>query len=64
MRDLNIGALSPRLALLTAGSGAIASADEGDITLFEDALAAPSAGHSISLAYSSPTANGYGERAS
>lgn len=43
MRDLNIGALSPRLALLAAGSAAIASADEGDITLFEDALAVPSA---------------------
>ena len=43
MRDLNIGALSSRLALLAAGSAAIANSDEGGIALFEDALAVPGA---------------------
>ena len=43
MRDADIAAISPRLALITAGSAAIASHDPGDARLFEQALAVPGA---------------------
>lgn len=41
MRDLNIAALSARLALLTAGSAAMAAGAEGGLDLFAQALAMP-----------------------
>jgi DNA-binding CsgD family transcriptional regulator len=41
MRDANLAALSPRLALLASGSAAIAAPDDSALTLFEDALAIP-----------------------
>ena len=41
MRDAGIAAISPRLALLAAGSEAIATADEHGLGLFEEALAIP-----------------------
>lgn len=43
MRDLNIGALSPRMAMLAAGAAAIASPMNSGIDLFARALATPSA---------------------
>ncbi|MCI2422401.1 AAA family ATPase [Saccharopolyspora sp. K220] len=42
MREADIAALSPRLALLAGGSAAMAAAD-GDMRLFEEALAIPGA---------------------
>jgi DNA-binding CsgD family transcriptional regulator len=41
MRDANIAELSSRVALLVAGSEAIASPDDGAVELFEHALAIP-----------------------
>ena len=41
MRDAGIAAISPRLALLAAGSEAIATADSNGLGLFEEALAIP-----------------------
>lgn len=43
MRDARVSALSPRLALLSLGSAAIASRDENGLNLFKQALAVPSA---------------------
>ncbi|GAA1318476.1 ATP-binding protein [Pseudonocardia xinjiangensis] len=43
MREARIGALSPRLALVTAGSAAIAADDDRAAGLFEQALALPEA---------------------
>jgi DNA-binding CsgD family transcriptional regulator len=45
MRDAGIAALSPRLALLAAGSAAIATSDGNGLGLFEEALAIPGADH-------------------
>jgi DNA-binding CsgD family transcriptional regulator len=44
MREADIAALSPRLALVSLGSAAIAAADDHTTELFEDALAIPGAG--------------------
>jgi DNA-binding CsgD family transcriptional regulator len=44
MRDADIAALSPRLALLAGGSAAIAAPDDSAPGLFEEALAIPGAG--------------------
>jgi DNA-binding NarL/FixJ family response regulator len=44
MREAALAALSPRLALVSLGAAAIASADSNDIELFEQALAIPGAG--------------------
>jgi DNA-binding CsgD family transcriptional regulator len=44
MRDADIAAISPRLALLAAGAGAIAAPDGSAPGLFEAALAIPGAG--------------------
>ncbi|MFZ0002590.1 MAG: AAA family ATPase [Trebonia sp.] len=41
IRDAGIAAISPRLALLAAGSEAIATADSNGLGLFEEALAIP-----------------------
>ena len=41
MRDAGIAAISPRLALLAAGSQAIAAPDDSALGLFEEALAIP-----------------------
>jgi DNA-binding CsgD family transcriptional regulator len=41
MRDAHIAAISPRLALLAAGSQAIAAPDSSALGLFEEALAIP-----------------------
>jgi hypothetical protein len=41
MRDADIGAISPRLALTAAGSEAIATPDGNGLGLFEEALAIP-----------------------
>ena len=41
MRDAGIAAISPRLALLAAGSHAIAAPDSSALALFEEALAIP-----------------------
>ncbi len=43
MRAAHLESLSSRLALITAGSAAIAAADDGDLGLFEEALAVPDA---------------------
>jgi DNA-binding CsgD family transcriptional regulator len=43
MRDADIAGLSSRLALLAAGSAAIAAPDDGALELFEEALAIPGA---------------------
>ena len=45
MRDAHIAAISPRLALLTAGSQAIAAPDSSALGLFEEALAIPGVDH-------------------
>jgi DNA-binding CsgD family transcriptional regulator len=44
MREANVAALCPRLALVVGGSAALAAADDGALRLFEDALAIPGAG--------------------
>jgi DNA-binding CsgD family transcriptional regulator len=41
MREANIAAMSPRLALIAAGSAAIAAQDDAAVGLFEEALAIP-----------------------
>jgi DNA-binding CsgD family transcriptional regulator len=41
MRELNIAAISPRLALLAKGSAAIAAPDQAGLQLFAEALALP-----------------------
>ena len=41
MRDADIAAISPRLALLAAGSEAIATPDGNGLGLFEEGLAIP-----------------------
>jgi DNA-binding CsgD family transcriptional regulator len=41
MREAGFAALSPRLALLTSGSAAMAAADETSVELFKEALAIP-----------------------
>ncbi len=41
MQEANIAALSPRLALLTRGSAALATPDNSAIALFEEAIAIP-----------------------
>jgi hypothetical protein len=41
MRDAGIAVISPQLALLTAGSEAIATPDGNGLGLFEEALAIP-----------------------
>jgi DNA-binding CsgD family transcriptional regulator len=43
MRQANIGAISPRLALLTAGTGALTADDDSAPGLFKAALAVPGA---------------------
>jgi len=43
MRDADIGALSPRLAILATGAAAIAAGDERGPALFEEALGLPTA---------------------
>jgi DNA-binding CsgD family transcriptional regulator len=43
MREADIASLSPRLALLSAGSAAIAAPGDSALQLFEDALATPEA---------------------
>ncbi|MGW0578661.1 LuxR C-terminal-related transcriptional regulator, partial [Streptomyces sp. NPDC002920] len=45
MRDAGIAGLSPRLALLAAGSAAMAASDSTATALFEEALALPGAEH-------------------
>ena len=45
MRDARIAAISPRLALLAAGSQAIAASDSSALGLFEEALAIPGVDH-------------------
>ena len=45
MRDAHIAAISPRLALLAAGSQAIAAPDSSALGLFEEALAIPGVDH-------------------
>jgi DNA-binding CsgD family transcriptional regulator len=41
MREANVAALSPRMALLEAGSAALAAPDQFSAELFEDAIAIP-----------------------
>ncbi|HEV7677973.1 MAG TPA: BREX system ATP-binding domain-containing protein [Candidatus Dormibacteraeota bacterium] len=43
MRDANVAAISPRLALLQLGSAAVAAPDDAAPALFEQALAVPNA---------------------